>query len=173
MSAIAALRPPAEIDLVAQGVLDPHTPFTLREPEEIRFFEVLRSTGSIVRASEAAGISPQVARYRRQTDESWALAWHHSLADARDLLRAEARHRAMVGHEEPVFYQGEVCGHVRKPSDSLMREFLRAEFPEQFRDRHEVSGPGGGPIEVDSRQIARSVAYALSIASLEQDENST
>ena len=69
------------------------------------------------------------------------------------MLEAEARRRAAIGVDEPVFYKGKVVGHIRKYSDNLLMFLLKAHWPEKFRDNYGVehSGPSGGPVKVEAK----------------------
>ena len=54
--------------------------------------------------------------------------------------------------EEPVFYQGEVVGSVRKFSDTLLMFLLKGNRPDKYKDRvsKEIAGKDGGAIQVNS-----------------------
>ena len=71
----------------------------------------------------------------------------------RELLEAEARRRTAIGVDEPVFYQGQVVGHIRKYSDNLLMFLLKAHWPEKFRENvsidQRVSGHDGGPVKTE------------------------
>ena len=75
------------------------------------------------------------------------------MEEARELLEAEARRRAAMGVEEPVFYKGQVVGHIRKYSDNLLMFLLKAHWPEKFRENlsidQRVSGSDGGPVKTE------------------------
>ena len=45
---------------------------------------------------------------------------------------AEAHRRAVKGVDEPVFWKGEIAGHVRKYSDRLLETLLRAHDPAKY-----------------------------------------
>jgi hypothetical protein len=51
------------------------------------------------------------------------------------MLEDEAKRRAHDGIDEPVFYQGEKCGVVRKYSDNLLIFMLKARRREKFSER--------------------------------------
>ncbi len=84
----------------------------------------------------------------RKGDEAFATAWDEALDAGTDALEDEAVRRAHEGVEEPVFYQGEEVARVRKYSDNLLMFLLKGRRPERFRERTEISGPGGGPVRV-------------------------
>lgn len=90
--------------------------------------------GNVTAASDESGINRRTAYLWRSNDAAFAAAWDDALNTGLDELEAEARRRAFDGVEEPVFYKGEVCGHIRRYSDSLIMFMLKAYRP-QFRDR--------------------------------------
>ena len=93
----------------------------------------------------------QVAYRARDSSRQFRADWDEALKEARELLEAEARRRAAVGVDEPVFYKGEVVGQIRKYSDNLLMFLLKAHWPEKFRENvsidQRVSGRDGGPVK--------------------------
>jgi cytochrome P450 len=81
-------------------------------------------------------------------DPAYAQAFVDAEQVATDALESEARRRATEGTTEPVFYQGQQCGSIRRYSDTLLIFLLKAKRPDQFRDRFEHTGANGGPIDV-------------------------
>ena len=104
----------------------------------------------ISQAAEAAGIERRSHYYWLQHDPDYRQRFEQSDAIAIRALEDEAARRAMHGVDEPVFHQGEVCGTVRKYSDRLLEFLLKGRDPSRYGDRfrQELSGPGGGPVEV-------------------------
>lgn len=67
---------------------------------------------------------------------------------AGDFIEDEAVRRATVGWDEPVYYQGNVCGQVRRYSDGLLMKLLNGLKPEVYAvNRQEISGPQGTPMQ--------------------------
>jgi hypothetical protein len=62
----------------------------------------------------------------RRTDKEFAASMADALKEGADRLEDEALRRAKDGVDEPRFYQGEVCGYVRKYSDTLAILLLKA-----------------------------------------------
>ena len=102
-------------------------------------------------AASNADVARQVAYRARDSSATFRAAWDEALEEARELLEAEARRRASIGVDEPVFYKGKVVGHIRKYSDNLLMFLLKAHWPEKFRDAVEYSGPSGGPVKVEAK----------------------
>ena len=117
------------------------------------FLDTLRGTGNVQLAASNADVARQVAYRARDSSDKFRADWDEALEEARELLEAEARRRAAIGVEEPVFYKGEIVGHIRKYSDNLLMFLLKAHWPEKFRDNYAVEhrGPGGGPVKVETK----------------------
>ena len=63
----------------------------------------------------------------------FAEQWKQAVDDAIELLHARTFQRALEGDCEPVFYMGIPCGYIRKYSDKLQIEMLRAYKPDTFK----------------------------------------
>ena len=61
-------------------------------------------------------------------------AWDEAVQLGTKALEDEATRRAKDGWDEPVFYQGDQCGVVRKFSDTLLIFLLKARDP-KFREQ--------------------------------------
>lgn len=118
------------------------------EPKQAAFLTAFVITGG--RVGEAAKLA-KIARCRHYawlTHETYRTLFEQAKEQAADLLEDEAVRRANEGVLEPVFYQGEQCGSIRRYPDGLMQFLLRGAKPEKYnRERVEHSGPDGGPVE--------------------------
>lgn len=125
---------------------------TVRTPKKrTAFIESLRETGgNVSRSCEAADMSRVAAYEWRTADPEFAKEWNDAVEFGTDELEEEARRRAYAGVDEPVFYQGEQCGTVRKYSDTLLIFLLKGRRPETYRDnvRTEITGKDGGPLRI-------------------------
>lgn len=112
------------------------------------FIAELAETGNATAAASKAGVSRSSAYAHRDIDPAFKALWEEAEAIADDALVAEARRRAVTGVEEPVFYQGEICGTIKRYSDTMLTILLKHAHGGKYREsqRHEHSGPGGGPI---------------------------
>lgn len=120
---------------------------TKRTPEkEAEFLAALSETANVTHSCEVTGIARASAYEWREADEGFKAKWDAALVLGTDALEDEAIRRAKVGTLKPVFYQGEECGTIREYSDTLMIVMLKSRRPEKFKERHEHSGPGGGPM---------------------------
>lgn len=126
------------------------------------FLRELRDNGGFVnKACESASVSKQSVYNWRERDPEFAAQWDAVIELATEDLEKEARRRALVGVEEPVFYQGEVVGHVQRYSDSLLMFTIKARKPE-YRDR----------ITVDVNKLDSDIDRELAILTARSQGNS-
>ncbi len=99
------------------------------------FLKVLAQTASVSTAAKACGYqdTSTLQRYRRD-NEHFADLWNEALEAAANVLEDEAVRRARDGVLEPNFYKGDIVGHTRKFSDSLMMFMLRGLKPDTYRE---------------------------------------
>ena len=103
---------------------------TIRTPKKREIFlDVLAGGGSVTLASATAGIGRQRVYEWRQDDANFATEWDVAIEAGTDVLEDEARRRAVEGVEEPVFFQGNTVGHVRRYSDTLLIFLLKGRRP--------------------------------------------
>jgi hypothetical protein len=104
--------------------------------KEMEFLAVLRETGgNVSRACAAIHLTRTRVYEWRAADPLFAIAWDEAVEFGTDDLEEEARRRALEGVDEPVFYQGEECGVIRKYSDTLLIFLLKGRRPDRYRER--------------------------------------
>lgn len=81
-----------------------------------------------------AGVGRQTAYRTRDADESFKERWSEHVEAFADQLEQEAKRRAHDGWDEPVFYQGQQVGVVRKYSDRMLELMLKATRPAKYRE---------------------------------------
>lgn len=111
------------------------------------FLAELARRGNVSDACRAVDAPRQTMYDWRETDPAFAAAWDAALDEAADRMEREAFRRAVEGVDEPVFYQGDEVGSVRKYSDTLLIFLLKAARPEKYRERTEVQASGALRIE--------------------------
>lgn len=122
---------------------------TIRTDENRKsFLEALATHGNITQACRDSRLSRCAVYDWRDDEPEFAAEWLEAQDRGTDAIEDEAHRRAVQGTQRPVFYEGQVCGHVQEFSDSLMTLLLKARRPEKFKDRSaaEISGPGGAPL---------------------------
>ncbi len=133
---------------------------TQRERVAIRQQTVLEAYeiyGTVVKACEVAGVA-RSEHYRWLRNKRYAARFLGAEEHAIQALETEARRRAMVGIDKPIFYKGHAVTHVRAFSDGLLMFLLKAKRPDIYRDRG-PSGPGpavpSSPPPADARVLTR------------------
>ena len=121
---------------------------TIRTPEKReRFLQaVIDNVGNITAACVSAGFSKRAAYEWREVDAEFKQAWDDAVELTTEALEQEVYRRARNGCEEPVFYQGKMCGTILRYSDTLAMFILKARKPAKYREKHEVSNPDGSPL---------------------------
>ena len=90
--------------------------------------------GTIAKACEVSGV-PRSEHYRWLKGKRYTARFEEAEEQAVQALETEARRRALVGTEKPLFHKGKEVGHVRVFSDPLLVFLLKAKRPEVYRDR--------------------------------------
>lgn len=105
------------------------------------FLDYLRDGWSITAAAAKIRVSRQAVYALRKSDDEFAKEWDDAYESGTDLYEDEAKRRAIQGTEKPVFYQGEVVGHIKEYSDTLLIVALKARRPEKYREniKQEIS----------------------------------
>jgi hypothetical protein len=140
-------------DVTTTTLTQPDTLWRPRRRWQKAFLEALRNSANVRWACLQVSITRQSAYEYREKHARFAAQWDEALADAIDLLEAEAWRRATTGTIKPTFYkgvmvvdkQGQPIG-VPECSDGLLTLLLKAHRPERFRERFEHTGANGAPL---------------------------
>src|SRR5437868_39651 len=100
----------------------------------------------VVFATKSARVSYNTFQLHRRNDPEFAAQIREAEAQGAELLHYACFQRAVEGNLEPVYFQGQVVGHIRKFDTRLQIEFLRARMPELFKT------PGVAPININTGQ---------------------
>ena len=109
------------------------------------FLSEFSQSGHLGNSARKAGIE-RTTVYLWRNDDNFDLLFEAARKQAVTVLEDEAHRRAYTGVDEPVFYRGVACGAVRKYSDTLLIVLLKANAPEKYRERQEITGANGGPV---------------------------
>ncbi len=125
-------------------------PNGIRRPKQRAFLAAYAECGNISEAARIAGVN-RLSHYEWMHDERYAEVFEQATEIAGDHLESVARHRAVDGWLEPVFYQGVQVGVILKRSDQLLMFLLKAMRPDKFRDNATIrhTGPTGGAIQIE------------------------
>lgn len=133
-------------------IADPSTN-SLTPEKKAEFLSHLSECGNVTKAAELAELSRCYLYQRKRSDEQFSADWEEAARIGALRLEDEARRRAVDGWEEPVWNRGEMCGTVRKYSDTLLIVLLKAHHKDKYGDkvRQELTGPDGGPVQVENK----------------------
>lgn len=109
---------------------------------------ILARTGNHVLTCEQLHISRKRIQTEIDSDPLFAEQVKEAQAQAVERLEGEAYRRAVIGIDEPVFYEGVRVDTVRKYSDGLLSKLLEANDPARFGAKMKLSGDASQPIRV-------------------------
>jgi hypothetical protein len=113
---------------------------TGRTPEkDAIFFGALEKGQNIEAAAVIAGYGRRTVFKWRKDDPAFEEMFAEAYEAGSAYFETVARDRAIDGWEEPVFYQGEQCGAVRKYDHTLLMRLLERRKPE-YRQKFDLSG---------------------------------
>jgi hypothetical protein len=115
-----------------------------RKARQHKFLAAYKDAGTVTHAAESIGMDRRTHYDWLKTDPDYAVSYQNAEDAAIDALESEARRRALVGIEEPVFHQGREVGLTRKYSDALLIFLLKAKRPNTYRERVQVQAEGVG-----------------------------
>lgn len=102
------------------------------------FLEAYARLGNAVAAAEETGIDRSTHKFWLKSSAAYRAAFELAEDAATEALEREARRRALDGREDPVYFNGQQVGTVRKYSDLLLMFLLKAKRPEVYRERSDV-----------------------------------
>lgn len=119
-----------------------------QSPLQAAFLAAYSGCGRISRAAAVAKICRD-DHYRWLKEDSHYLAlFEEARKKAIGFLEDVAVKRATRGWLEPVFYQGQATGVVRKFSDNLLMFTLKGNCPEKYRERSDIHHSGELTLQV-------------------------
>jgi hypothetical protein len=111
--------------------------------KKAQFCEELRKAGgNVSRTAEICAVSKMGAYDAAKADPEFSRAWDEAVEFGIEELETEARRRAYLGVDEPVYQGGKEVGLVRKYSDTLLIFLLKGAKPDKYRDRQDVHHSG-------------------------------
>jgi hypothetical protein len=127
-----------------------------RTPEQDEVFFRLVSQGwSQTRAAEKAGYTVEGVRNWRLREEDFRKRYEEAYECGTNAFEDEVRRRGYAGVNRPVFHKGEVVGHIREYSDSLLMFLLKARKPEVYRENFSIEGKVQHDVAVTHEVILR------------------
>lgn len=124
----------------------PNTVRTAKKDEI--FFKALATGMSVTGAAIRAGYSRSSVYDYREFEPAFKQRWDDAVEQGNDAFEDELRRRAVDGVDKPVFYQGEICGHVREYSDTLLALGVKARRPDKYRENVDLRHSGNVTVNV-------------------------
>jgi len=124
----------------------------LREATQIAFLQAYSDLGTITAAAAQVGMSWRT-HYDWMADPAYVEQWEQAQTNYVERLEREADRRAVDGFEKGVYFQGEKVGAETWYSDNLLMFLLKGRRPEMYKDRQEITGAGGGPVQVQAVRL--------------------
>jgi hypothetical protein len=90
-------------------------------------------TNSALLSARYARVARASVYAHREQDSEFAKMWDEAVEQALDLLHSRVFQRCIEGDLEPIMYMGVPVGWMRKFSDKLQIEMLRAWRPDRFK----------------------------------------
>ena len=120
--------------------------------KQAQFLALLREGRTVEGAACAVAIHRSTLYRFRDRSEEFKREWDEAWEAGIEALEDELRRRGFEGVEKPVFHGGVMVGSVREFDTTAAIFILKARKPEVYRDnaRIEHTGPGGGPVQVQS-----------------------
>ena len=129
------------------------------------FLDLYREFGSIRKCAEALGISTTAIYKHRNGDPEFDEQCIQAEEDFSDGVDENITDRAVNGTQEPLVYQGKImkdeAGHpvmVTRHSDRLAELVVKAQKPDKYRERREITGAGGGDFSVVVKSLNDMIA---------------
>src|SRR4030095_14363227 len=98
-----------------------------------RFLAALSMTHCVQLSCRSCKSIRWMAYAHRESDPEFARQWDQAIEDALELLHSRVWQRSLEGDLEPVWFMGVPVGYIRKFSDKLQIELLRAWKPDRFK----------------------------------------
>lgn len=110
-----------------------------------KFCQILMQTGNISKSAVAVDLSRTAIYKARDACKVFARQWDDAFETFLDNREQECARRAFDGVDEPIYYKGDVCGHVKKFSDILSMFYLKA-YRDKFKERHILKNDEKNPL---------------------------
>jgi hypothetical protein len=98
-----------------------------------RFLKALAMACSLTDALKAAHVSYNTVKLHERSDSEFAAQLREAKEEGAQLLHGVCWKAAIEGNVEPVFFQGQIVGYIRKYDSRMQIELLRAHMPHLFK----------------------------------------
>jgi hypothetical protein len=98
-----------------------------------RFLKALRMSCNWTDSLKAAHVSHNTVKLHERNDPEFAAQLKEAEEEGAQLLHAVCFQAALQGELQPVYWQGQIVGHIRKYDARMQIELLRAHMPHLFK----------------------------------------
>jgi hypothetical protein len=98
-----------------------------------RFLNALRMSCNWTDSLKAAHVSYNTVKLHERNDPEFAAQLKEAEEEGAQLLHGVCFKAALEGNVEPVYFQGQIVGHIRKYDSRMQIELLRAHMPHLFK----------------------------------------
>jgi hypothetical protein len=128
-----------------------------------RFLKTLAMSFNWTDALRAAHVCFNTVRAHERNDPEFAAQLKAAEQEGAELLHSVCLKSAIEGNVEPVFFQGQIVGYIRKYDSRMQIELLRAHMPNLFKTTGShavvpISGDNNKGIVCDAEERAKLVA---------------
>ena len=121
-------------------------PVRLTKARQAMALDLLKSGGFVCNVADQIGVTRQALFELRRRDEEFRKAWDEA-AEIGDGIQAslceeEMDFRGRIGWLEPKFFEGRICGFIKKYSDALLVARMKALDPARYGDKTKVDVNG-------------------------------
>ena len=149
---------------LAQGLVAHTLPLT--QERIAAFMNALGALGNAAAAAQLTQLSRAALYSKRRSDPAFRQRWDDAMLIGIEAQEDEMRRRAFKGVRRPVFYKGDICGHVVEYSDSNAQFLMKGAKPEIYaRERLDVTMKGGLEIkyaELSDKELDEIIMEKLS-----------
>jgi len=112
---------------------------------------LVKNGGNASAAAAKVGISPASVHYHMKVDSVFKEKVQLAKLEAMDMVEREITRRGVEGHDEDVYYQGQVVGTKKIYSDNLLMRRAEALMPERYSKRSQVDVNANVTVEHKAR----------------------
>lgn len=121
-------------------------PVKLTKERQARALALIESGEFLCDVATQIGVTRQALFALRQRDEAFREAWNAAEEIGNQIQAAETEQemdfRGRIGWLEPRFFEGHICGFVKKYSDALLLARMKALDPKRYGDRTSIEHAG-------------------------------
>jgi len=96
-----------------------------KKSTQAAFLAAYRTCASVTKAAQAAGMDRSHHYVWLRDDDEYLVAFEAAKEQATQTLEDEAVRRAFEGIDDPIVWQGQICGTVKRYSDTLLIFLLK------------------------------------------------